>query len=597
MKMSAKNINATIEDIDKTLVGKGLSSTCSDKEKLCHLWNFYQQAESNMTAALGNIDILKKQFNEDRTEYEGYVDHIKLLSQGREELILEYEAENKELRQDIEDLAQQLASFRNPETEQALIDAGFSDIVGNKPREQIACLLIEIARLSDDLDAAKEQCFIQTPDGKYTAEQLYNMLQEDRQDLPFSSKGGRQLTASGDFNSMQSYSDLKDLLRNVDDLEITNDLLKQRLKAVSPKDYEEVMASRAHDSQPPNRASIQKRLQEAAEKVVWVPPKDMEEASKRLRDAEIRAAEAKVLEEELEERMGELERLRRHLHYGSSSGIADGDGSSASKRMDDRSDVNKTNEFLQQMLGSVEARLQQMKASTDEKDTVDDRKSLSDQLQNVQREFNQIKVELVRMMEKYNLQCRKYNEHRMHSKNKIFKAKEAFKTERQQLNEKVEHLENELVLIRVTMTKELEYKENMEKSHHNLLMEQRDLLSRLSEQEELSQEQMRLASSLKVRAQCLEDDNNTLNQRLEALTKQKYHLEKVMKELQLEKEKEDIYRLISTSAPDAKVTINSINTTGADEQELLETLLRSRSGAAASAADGGRSASKDFLSD
>jgi len=63
-----------------------------------------------MTAALGNIDILKKQFNEDRTEYEGYVDHIKLLSQGREELILEYEAENKELRQDIEDLAQQLAS-------------------------------------------------------------------------------------------------------------------------------------------------------------------------------------------------------------------------------------------------------------------------------------------------------------------------------------------------------------------------------------------------------------------------------------------------------------------------------------------------------
>lgn len=78
--------------------------------------------------------------------------------------------------------------FRNPETEQALIDAGFGDIVSNKPREQIAFLLIEIARLNDDLEAAKEQCFIQTPDGKYTAEQLYNMLQEDRQDLPFSSK-------------------------------------------------------------------------------------------------------------------------------------------------------------------------------------------------------------------------------------------------------------------------------------------------------------------------------------------------------------------------------------------------------------------------
>lgn len=60
--------------------------------------------------------------------------------------------------------------------------------------------------------------------------------------------------------------------------------------------------------------------------------------------------------------------------------------------------------------------------------------------------------------------------------------REAFKAERQQLNEKVEHLENELALIKVTLTKELEYKDNMEKSHHNLLIEQRDLLSRYVQQ-------------------------------------------------------------------------------------------------------------------
>lgn len=271
MKMSAKKITEAIDNIDKILDDKGLSSTCSDREKLCHIWDLYLQAENNMATALGNIDLLTKQFNDDRKQYEGYVEHIKLLSQGREELILEYEAENKDLKQDIENLAQQLTSFRNPETEQALVDAGFDDIVSHKPREQIACLLIEMARLKDDLDAAKEQCFIQTPDGRFTAEQLYNMLHDDerRDSIPFHSRAGRHVDGSGDFNSAQSYSNLKELLRNVDDLEITNELLKQRLKAVSPKDYEEVMVGRAHGSLSTSRDPLMKRIQEAADNLVW----------------------------------------------------------------------------------------------------------------------------------------------------------------------------------------------------------------------------------------------------------------------------------------------------------------------------------------
>lgn len=46
------------------------------------------------------------------------------------------------------------------------------------------------------------------------------------------------------------------------------------------------------------------------------------------------------------------------------------------------------------------------------------------------------------------------------------------------LSEEMERLENELALMKVTSQKELEYKENMERSHHSLLVEQRDLQSR-----------------------------------------------------------------------------------------------------------------------
>jgi len=55
--------------------------------------------------------------------------------------------------------------------------------------------------------------------------------------------------------------------------------------------------------------------------------------------------------------------------------------------------------------------------------------------------------------------------------------REGFRQERVKLAEEIERLENELALMKVTSQKEMEYKENMEKSHHSLLVEQRDLQS------------------------------------------------------------------------------------------------------------------------
>jgi len=55
--------------------------------------------------------------------------------------------------------------------------------------------------------------------------------------------------------------------------------------------------------------------------------------------------------------------------------------------------------------------------------------------------------------------------------------REGFRVERVKLTEEVERLENDLALMKVTLQKEMEYKENMERSHHSLLLEQRQLQS------------------------------------------------------------------------------------------------------------------------
>jgi len=57
--------------------------------------------------------------------------------------------------------------------------------------------------------------------------------------------------------------------------------------------------------------------------------------------------------------------------------------------------------------------------------------------------------------------------------------REGFRQERVKLAEEIERLENELALMKVTSQKEMEYKENMERSHHSLLIEQRQLQSQL----------------------------------------------------------------------------------------------------------------------
>ena len=73
--------------------------------------------------------------------------------------------------------------MKNNETKEMLLQQGLDDIAHSSTSEQIAYLLVERARLMDELEAEQNQMQIDTPDGAMSASQIYNLLEQERNDF------------------------------------------------------------------------------------------------------------------------------------------------------------------------------------------------------------------------------------------------------------------------------------------------------------------------------------------------------------------------------------------------------------------------------
>ena len=73
--------------------------------------------------------------------------------------------------------------MKNDETKELLLQQGLDDIAHSSTSEQIAYLLVERARLMDELEADQNQMQIDTPDGAMTAAQIYHLLEQERNDF------------------------------------------------------------------------------------------------------------------------------------------------------------------------------------------------------------------------------------------------------------------------------------------------------------------------------------------------------------------------------------------------------------------------------
>ncbi|XP_041378597.1 myosin-2 heavy chain-like isoform X2 [Gigantopelta aegis] len=164
--------------INQRLKDDGLDPQCDDSQKLLHVWKLYKKTESDLQKAVESEEKLRVDQTEEMQEVENYVEHIRNLSDERETLIQELETENEQLRTEVDKLKQDGADTALiKETAEMLTQQGLEEIAHASSSEQIAFLLVERARLLDELEME------QTQNEGQNAEDLKQILERERADF------------------------------------------------------------------------------------------------------------------------------------------------------------------------------------------------------------------------------------------------------------------------------------------------------------------------------------------------------------------------------------------------------------------------------
>ncbi|XP_067826156.1 coiled-coil domain-containing protein 30 [Heptranchias perlo] len=170
---------------------------------------------------------------------------------------------------------------------------------------------------------------------------------------------------------------------------------------------------------------------------------------------------------------------------------------------------------LQQRLQQHEARIrvleeEQEAVCTENHCSQKANKKLMDDLCLNKQEAEKLKEELQNVLQQLDSQVRLYNEKQMRHKQKLRKAKEIFIREVMLRDGKIKHLESELKLMKNLMDKEHAW--NMKVTYENdlLLVEKRELLQQLNEQEEVVRNNNSVVCNVKHRINYLEEENKQL---------------------------------------------------------------------------------------
>ncbi|XP_069775019.1 coiled-coil domain-containing protein 30-like isoform X2 [Narcine bancroftii] len=162
---------------------------------------------------------------------------------------------------------------------------------------------------------------------------------------------------------------------------------------------------------------------------------------------------------------------------------------------------------LQQQLQQQEARLQVLE---EEKEAMcsenlclqKTNKKFTDDLCSCKQEVEKLKEELQNILQQLDTQIRNYNEKQLRHKQKLHKAKEIFIREVMLRDGKIKHLETEVKLMKNLMDKEHAW--NMKVTYENdlLLVEKRELLQQLHEQESGVRDNTSAVCNVKHKSAC-----------------------------------------------------------------------------------------------
>ncbi|XP_058849404.1 coiled-coil domain-containing protein 30-like isoform X2 [Acipenser ruthenus] len=199
--------------------------------------------------------------------------------------------------------------------------------------------------------------------------------------------------------------------------------------------------------------------------------------------------------------------------------------------------LNRSNTELNHCLHQQGARLSVLE---EEHSTVTDEhqhsqktnQNLSDQLLSCQHESERLQEELRRVLHQLDSHVRRYSEKQARHKAKLRRAKEFFLRETVERDGRIRKLEKDLMLARSLTEKEQEWIRKVTDVNEKLLVEKRELLRRLSEEEEVGQTCIRTISTRQHRLNCLEEENRQLQDRTLRLSNQVGALERALRSVQ-----------------------------------------------------------------
>nr|XP_005994059.1 PREDICTED: coiled-coil domain-containing protein 30 [Latimeria chalumnae] len=290
-----------------------------------------------------------------------------------------------------------------------------------------------------------------------------------------------------------------------------------------------------------------------ADKKVLELQQQLNAAQHQLHLLETRVQEKELLEEEVREGKENVARLRGRLQEEQlqrkllDQNVEDLQQQIKSLRGREAS-ISQTNTELQLRLQQRETQLQvleneQVTAADEHQYNQRTSQKLSVQLSSCQLETDRLQEELQLVLQQLDTHIRKYNEKQTRHKAKLRRAKEVFEQEIKLRDAKNKQLESEIAITKSLSEKEQAWIKKLTTENEQLLLEKRELLQQINEQEEVGRTNNRTISTVQHKMHFLEEENRQLQDRTLKLNSQVGTLERVVRNIQSVRSLEELRKI------------------------------------------------------
>ncbi|ESO99460.1 hypothetical protein LOTGIDRAFT_231081 [Lottia gigantea] len=538
----------------------------SEEERRTHLNRITSLEEISRQLEIDNRDMAKK-LSETMSGSEESCDSLQreqlrntnqLGNRQKKQLEGELETANRQIRSLREDLHQEQAKVFRLEAEnvgqKVYSDAKYDSIVKRLETEVADMKEFhrkEIDSITSKLDTALTEC-----------QQLQIQIREREQEIVTQENETARMKSLLDRSEAQIETEIKlrssmenrnkqqeqemikvwtqvrSMMEKCSNLENTKHCLEEELsRLTSSSRQSEMINVQKSANQEANITSLEMRSEQAERKNERLQ-RELDEVSNNLKNMETKARQSESNILEIEDQKDHLIQLKNQLESETlqrtlldQTVIELKHQVSVLKQHENK--VSSENRKLQHSILDLESQLQRLQ---DEKDfqpnntmSENGKQNLMEQILRLQKEVKDLQYELLSANEKQEMHEKRYENRKLRTKEKLLKAREFYSDERSRLHDQMQVMDEELRISRSTLRKEVEWRDKIDTNYKHVLKEKRDLISKLTEHEEVLRDRTRSLSVIQVRLKYVEEENLRLQAHIESLNNQRLTMEKISK--------------------------------------------------------------------